>query len=25
MQGGKAVNVWYMVPINFSLPYSKKN
>jgi TonB family protein len=25
MQGGKAVNVWYMVPINFTLPYSKKN
>ena len=24
MQGGKAVNVWYMVPINFALPYSKK-
>ncbi|MCX6262511.1 MAG: TonB family protein [Bacteroidia bacterium] len=25
MQGGKAVNVWYMVPINFTLPYTKKN
>ena len=25
MQGGKAVNVWYMVPINFGLPYTKKN
>lgn len=24
MQEGKAVNVWYMVPINFALPYSKK-
>ena len=24
MQGGKAVNVWYMVPINFTLPYTKK-
>jgi TonB family protein len=24
MQGGKAVNVWYMVPINFTLPYIKK-
>jgi TonB family protein len=25
MQGGKAVNVWYMVPINFTPPYTKKN
>jgi len=25
MQEGKAVNVWYMVPINFGLPYTKKN
>ena len=24
MQRGKAVNVWYMVPINFTLPYIKK-
>jgi TonB family protein len=24
MQGGKAVNVWYMVPVNFTLPYTKK-
>ncbi len=24
MQEGKAVNVWYMVPVNFSLPYTKK-
>jgi len=25
MQGGKAVPVWYMVPINFTLQYEKKN
>jgi TonB family protein len=25
MQEGKAVNVWYMVPVNFTLPYTKKN
>ncbi len=24
MQGGKAVNVWYMVPINFSLPQTNQ-
>jgi TonB family protein len=24
MQDGKAVNVWYMVPVNFTLPYTKK-
>ena len=24
MQGGKAVNVWYMVPINFALPVHKE-
>ena len=24
MQGGKGVNVWYMVPVNFTLPYTKK-
>jgi TonB family protein len=24
MQGGKAVPVWYMVPVNFTLQYSKK-
>ncbi len=25
MQDGKAVNVWYMVPINFGFPNTKKN